>query len=178
MSAVTRTNRVLLGLTVTRVVAALAPASAAAQGLSLAARVPIVIPVGYSTHGGVGFAPSLNVRLGEHVALGLTAGFIYYSEGDHSERDIPVLVGATYVFRDPGALARPYVELRTGYTYSSGSERSSHFLTLMGGTGVLLRTTRSLTLDLGFDLVAPDLRGNSRDPLGLMLKVGVVYSLL
>jgi hypothetical protein len=155
-----------------------APSVAAAQGLTLAARVPVVIPIGYSNHGGIGFAPSLNVRLGDHVALGATAGFIYYSAGDRDERDIPVLLGATYVFRDPGTLVRPYVELRAGYTYSSGAEGTPHWLTVMGGTGVLVRTARNLALDFGLDLLAPDLRGNSRDPIGLMLKVGVVYSLL
>lgn len=172
------TRRMRLLLVVTTLAALAAPSAAAAQGLSLAARVPVVIPIGYSSHGGVGFAPSLNVRLGDHVALGVTAGFVYYNAGDRDERDIPVLLGATYVFRDPGLLVRPYLELRAGYTYSSGADGTPHWLTVMGGTGVLVRTTRTLALDLGLDLLAPDLRGNSRDPIGLMFKVGVVYSLL
>jgi hypothetical protein len=178
MRVIDSTRRMRLLLVVTMLAALGAPHAAAAQGLTLAARVPIVIPIGYSNHGGVGFAPSLNVRLGNHVALGATAGFVYYSAGDRDERDIPVLLGATYIFRDPALLVRPYVELRAGYTYSSGADGTPHWLTVMGGAGVLVRTARNLALDVGLDLLAPDLRGNARDPIGLMLKVGVVYSLL
>jgi hypothetical protein len=151
-----------------------APASAAADALTVEATVPVVVPLGYSTHAGAGFTPSIGWSFGEHLNVSLTSGFVYYYEGDHNERTVPVLLGASWTFRNFNAVL-PYVALRAGYTYAVGADQSPHWLTVMGGVGVLVPTRWSWAFDLGFDVLVADVRGNSRDPVGLMLKLGMVY---
>jgi hypothetical protein len=167
----------ILAATLIALCAAAAPRLASAEGLSLAARVPVAAPFGYTSHGGAGFAPSLNLQLGSHLAVGVTSGILWYNDGDRWEKEIPVLVGATFLLRDRDSW-RPYLELRAGYTYAIDTAKSPHWLTVMAGVGALVPVSRTFALDLGFDVIAPDLRGNARDPVGLLLKVGVVHQLM
>jgi len=46
---------------------------------------------------------------------------------------------------------------------------------VMGGVGVLVPTRWGWAFDMGFDVLVADVRGNSRDPVGLMLKLGMAY---
>jgi hypothetical protein len=151
-----------------------APAAASAESFTVGVSVPVVMPLGYTTHGGAGATPSFGWNFGPSLNLAVTSGFVYYHEGDHDERTVPVLVGASWIFHGLRS-ALPYVALRTGYTYAFNSERSPHWLTVMGGGGVLIPTRHDLAVDVGFDVLVADVRGNSRDPVGLLVKVGVLY---
>jgi hypothetical protein len=152
-----------------------APAAAAAQGLTLAASAVAVAPFGYTTHAGAGFAPSLSLRLNEHFGLGLTSGVVYYYEGDRTEKTIPVLLSGVYAFRPEESL-RPYVALRAGYTYAIDADKSPHWVTVMAGLGVLIPTRGDVAVDIGCDLIIPDLRGNAGASPGLLFKIGLAYS--
>jgi hypothetical protein len=172
-----RGRGVLVAALAAAALAGATPRAAAAEGLTLAARVPVAAPFGYTSHAGAGFAPSLNLQLGSDVAVGITSGILWYHGDDRWQKEIPALVGAT--FRLPQTSAyQPYLELRTGYTYAIGAEKSPHWLTLMAGLGVLVPVPHGLSLDLGFDVISPDLRGNAPDAVGLLFKLGVVHELL
>ncbi len=150
-----------------------APASAAAEGVVVGVAAPVVVPIGLSTHAGAGITPTFGWSLGKRLTLGVTTGFVYYYEGDHNERTVPVLASASWTFPTESIL--PYLALRAGYTYAVGSERSPHWMTVMGGAGVLVPTKWDFAVDVGFDVLVADVRGNSRDPVGLLVKIGLAY---
>jgi hypothetical protein len=153
------------------------PGSAVAAELYVGARVPLIVPLGLGSSVGAGFTPSLQVDLGRGLGLNLSSGFIYCSNDDGEEKDIPVLLGVAYTFHAEQRV-RPYLELKAGYTHAIRPDESGHWITLTGGAGVYIRTVRSLELDLGADVVAPDLRGTSRDSIGFMIKLGARYGLI
>jgi hypothetical protein len=154
-----------------------AGSAAADQQLYLGARVPLIIPVGLNTSVGVGVTPSLQLDVGRGVGLTFSSGLIYYSEEGRVEKDVPVLLGVAYTFREDQRI-KPYLELKAGYTYVMSSDESSHWITATLGVGVYFRTVRNLEIDAGADFIVPDFRGNSRYPVGFMLKVGARYGLL
>ncbi len=146
--------------------------------LQLGVSTPLVVPFGYNASVGVGVLPGIQLSLGEHFGINLTSGYIHYvHSGDYTEREVPVLLGASYVFMDPHTRARPYLTAKLGYTNSRRDGHTSHWATAAVGGGALIRLGRGFALDLGGDLVVSDLGGGADDPLGLLLKVGLTYRL-
>jgi hypothetical protein len=152
---------------------------AEAAGLELGVSAPLVVPLGYETSFGAGLAANLQLNLNDWVGLTLTSGVLRYVEDEnHSDAEVPVLLGVTFSFPTRVERVTPYLDLKLGYTHAFGSDGSPHWLTAMVGGGVRIRTLDRLDLLVGTDFVVPDIRGNSDDKFGLMLKVGAQYDLL
>ncbi len=149
-----------------------------AASLQFGVSTPLVVPFGYNASVGVGVLPGIGLSLGEHFGLNLTSGYIHYvHSGDYSEREIPVLLGVSYVFMEPHTWARPYLTAKLGYTNSRRDGHTSHWATAVVGGGAIIGLGRGFALDLGGDLVVSDLGGGADDPVGLLLKVGLSYRL-
>lgn len=154
------------------------PTSAQAQSVTLGASVPVVVPTGFSTSVGVGVLPGIQYNLSPAWGVNLTSGVIYFDEeSDHTEKQIPALVGLNYTLTRWSPGFRPYGTLKMGYTHALDSEKSPHWVTAVAGLGVAIQASSRFALDLGADLLVPDFRGNSDDPVGFLMKFGVVYQL-
>lgn len=162
--------------------AASAPARAHQPRLTVGAAVPAVVPMTMTTNVGSGVLPTLQLNLSPGWGLNLVSGFVYYWEdtdaGKHAEKEIPILVGVSYALNQPSDSLRPYASLKLGYTHAIDSDESSHWITAAAGGGVRIRCGPRLAFDTGVDVLIPDFRGNARDHVGLLFKLGAHVAVL
>jgi hypothetical protein len=159
--------------------ASLGASRAQAAGLELGVTAPVVVPLGYETSFGAGICANLQLDLNDWAGLSLTSGVLRYVEDEnHSDAEVPILLGGTFSLPTGVERVRPYLDVKLGYTHAFGSDRTPHWLTAMVGGGVRISTADRLDVIVGADFVVPDIRGNSDDKFGLMLKLGAQYGVL
>jgi hypothetical protein len=154
----------------------LAPGGAQARGVHLEAALPVIVPFELATGVALGVTPSVQVDLTSHLGLTFTSGAMWTVQDDQDTQvQLPLLLGLAYGFGPLKYDITPYVSLKAGYTRDFGGDGSRNWITLAAGGGVLWRSSEQLQLDLGFDLIAPDLRGNSPSDFGLLFKLGARF---
>lgn len=155
------------------------PSGAWARGLQLEAAMPVIVPLGVSSSVAFGITPTLQMDLTSRMGLTFTSGALWLTQGDEEDQlEVPFLLGVSYGAVSPRRGVQPYLSLKLGYTHAFGSEESAHWITASAGGGVLWRASEHLCLDLGLDILVPDLRGNSPSPAGLMFKIGSRFDLV
>lgn len=158
----------------------LTPAAASAREIQIGASIPLMTPIVTSATFGVGLLPRFSVGLSDHIKLSLDAGMVISAEAESwKAAQFPVLLGAAWLFGQLGDVGRPFINVLAGYTYARDGipdMTSNHWLTVGGGGGVNI-PWGDASFMVGFNLVSPDVRGGSPQPLMLMVNLGVQYAL-
>jgi hypothetical protein len=144
--------------------------------LFVRAQVPVVVPIGVTSNAGAGFTPAVAVALDDHLSLEVLSGVLYYRHDDVDQLNVPVLAGFT-INLAPGARFSPTLSAKLGYTYAPDAAESHHLLTACLGAGALVRLSADIDLDLGIQLLAPDLKAEAAAELGLIFRLGIRYRL-
>lgn len=172
-------NKILVAAAALLATLAWPTADAAAQTLKLRLDLPVMAPLGYTANVGLGVTGGLQLEARSGLGLGLSVGAIHVSEqSEFTALMLPLMAHGSYTFGGLFSGVEPYLEAGLGYTHALGTDSSAHWLSAAAGGGVLFQLVRNVQLNVGAQLLLPDLRGRSSDPLAMMLRFGVMNRLL